>query len=71
MVLTIVTSAKVLIVIIFDNMTQPSFWPMLGMMFGWETIEEILTPGHIAPWTQRSFLSGFSGNLLRLLSPYT
>ena len=67
----IVTSAKLLIVIIFDNMTQPSFWPMLGMMFGWETIVEILTPGHIAPWTQRNFLSGFSGNLLRLLSPYT
>ena len=51
-------------IIIFNNITQPSVWPMLGMMFGWETIEEILTPGRIAPWTQRSFLSGFSGNTL-------
>ena len=58
---------KISTIIIFNDTTQHSFWPMLGMMFGWETIEEILIPGHIAPWTQRNFLSGFSGNYWKSL----
>ena len=61
----LLNSMKILTIIIFNDTTQPSFWPMVDMMFGWGTIEEILTPGHIAPWTQRNFLSGFSGNVLR------